>query len=131
MLPLKSICSMALAALWMGMSVQAAAHDRYYGGDAVVGGAIGGGAGAAIGSAVGGRDGAIIGGAIGAATGVAITGPSRIHYGPGYGPVYRSSHYYYYEAPRYRHPGYRHPGWRGHGKPHKHHHHDHHHRHYR
>lgn len=41
-------------------------------GQAVLGGAIGGGAGAAIGSAVGGREGAIIGGAIGGAAGVAI-----------------------------------------------------------
>jgi hypothetical protein len=41
-------------------------------GNAVIGGAIGGGAGAAVGSAVGGRDGAIIGGAIGGAAGAAI-----------------------------------------------------------
>lgn len=41
-------------------------------GSAVLGGAIGGGAGAAVGSAIGGRDGAIIGGAIGGATGAAI-----------------------------------------------------------
>lgn len=41
-------------------------------GNAVIGGALGGGAGAAVGSAVGGRDGAIIGGAIGGATGAAI-----------------------------------------------------------
>jgi hypothetical protein len=41
-------------------------------GGAVLGGAIGGGAGAAVGSAVGGRDGAIIGGAIGGAAGAAI-----------------------------------------------------------
>jgi hypothetical protein len=39
---------------------------------AVIGGAVGGGAGAAVGSAIGGRDGAIIGGAIGGATGAAI-----------------------------------------------------------
>lgn len=41
-------------------------------GGAVLGGAIGGGAGAAIGSEMGGRNGAIIGGAIGGATGAAI-----------------------------------------------------------
>jgi hypothetical protein len=41
-------------------------------GNAVIGGAIGGGAGAAVGSAIGGRDGAIIGGAIGGAAGAAI-----------------------------------------------------------
>jgi hypothetical protein len=41
-------------------------------GNAVIGGALGGGAGAAVGSAVGGRDGAIIGGAIGGAAGAAI-----------------------------------------------------------
>jgi outer membrane lipoprotein SlyB len=41
-------------------------------GNAVIGGAIGGGTGAAVGSAIGGRDGAIIGGAIGGATGAAI-----------------------------------------------------------
>ncbi len=41
-------------------------------GHAVLGAAIGGGAGAAIGSAVGGRNGAIVGGGIGGATGAAI-----------------------------------------------------------
>jgi hypothetical protein len=41
-------------------------------GSAVIGGAIGGGAGAAVGSAIGGRDGAIIGGALGGAAGAAI-----------------------------------------------------------
>lgn len=41
-------------------------------GNAVLGGAIGGGTGAAVGSAIGGRDGAIIGGAIGGAAGAAI-----------------------------------------------------------
>lgn len=41
-------------------------------GGAVLGGAIGGGAGAAIGSELGGKNGAIIGGAIGGATGAAI-----------------------------------------------------------
>lgn len=46
-------------------------------GDAVIGGAIGGGAGAAVGSAVGGRDGAIIGGALGGAAGVAVATSDR------------------------------------------------------
>jgi outer membrane lipoprotein SlyB len=41
-------------------------------GKAVVGGAIGGGAGAAVGSAIGGREGAIVGGAVGGAAGAAI-----------------------------------------------------------
>lgn len=41
-------------------------------GKAVLGGAIGGGAGAAVGSSIGGREGAIIGGAIGGAAGAAI-----------------------------------------------------------
>jgi outer membrane lipoprotein SlyB len=41
-------------------------------GAAVLGGAIGGGAGAAVGSAIGGREGAIIGGAVGGAAGAAV-----------------------------------------------------------
>ena len=41
-------------------------------GNAVIGGALGGGGGAAVGSALGGRNGAIIGGAIGGAAGAAI-----------------------------------------------------------
>lgn len=53
----------------------ASASDGYIDGRAVLGGAIGGGAGAAVGSAVGGRNGAIIGSAVGAATGVAIATP--------------------------------------------------------
>lgn len=44
-------------------------------GSAVLGGAIGGGAGAAVGSAIGGRNGAIVGSAVGAAAGVAIATP--------------------------------------------------------
>lgn len=47
-------------------------------GRAVLGGALGGGAGAALGSAVGGREGAIIGAGVGGAAGAAIaTRPSR------------------------------------------------------
>jgi hypothetical protein len=41
-------------------------------GAAVLGGALGGGAGAAVGSSIGGREGAIIGGALGGAAGAAI-----------------------------------------------------------
>jgi hypothetical protein len=73
--------------LWIGVlmagavaAVSAPAHaDGFQRIDtnAVLGGAIGGGAGAAVGSAVGGRNGAIVGGALGAATGVAIATPSR------------------------------------------------------
>lgn len=46
-------------------------------GNAVIGGALGGGTGAAIGSAVGGRDGAILGGAIGGAAGAAVMTSDR------------------------------------------------------
>jgi hypothetical protein len=46
-------------------------------GNAVIGGALGGGAGAAIGSAVGGREGAIIGGAIGGGAGAAVATSGR------------------------------------------------------
>lgn len=62
-----------IAALLAGLAGSAYAVD----GDAVIGGALGGGAGAAIGSAVGGRDGAIIGGAIGGATGAAVATSGR------------------------------------------------------
>ena len=48
-------------------------------GNAVIGGALGGGAGAAVGSAIGGRNGAIIGGAIGGATGAAIGSKGSKH----------------------------------------------------
>ncbi|HWQ39955.1 MAG TPA: glycine zipper domain-containing protein [Burkholderiales bacterium] len=58
------------AVLGLGLSASVLAGEIDKG--AVVGGAIGGGAGAAVGSAIGGRDGAIIGGAIGGATGAAI-----------------------------------------------------------
>ncbi len=47
--------------------------------NAVLGGAIGGGAGAAVGSAVGGRNGAIVGSAVGAAAGVVIATPDKSH----------------------------------------------------
>lgn len=58
---------LALATLTL-VSLPAFAVD----GKAVLGGAIGGGAGAAVGSSIGGREGAIIGGAIGGAAGAAI-----------------------------------------------------------
>jgi len=60
-------------------AAHSSASDGYYpvNSNAVLGGAIGGGAGAAIGSAVGGRNGAIIGSALGAGTGVAIATPQR------------------------------------------------------
>jgi outer membrane lipoprotein SlyB len=44
---------------------------------AVLGGAIGGGAGAAIGSAIGGRNGAIVGAGVGGAAGAAIASNSK------------------------------------------------------
>lgn len=58
-------------------SAEASDGFRRIDSQAVVGGAIGGGAGAALGSAMGGRDGAILGSAIGAAAGVAIATPSQ------------------------------------------------------
>jgi len=61
-------------ALLAGLAIPAQAGVD---GNAVLGGALGGGAGAAIGSAVGGRDGAIIGGAIGGATGAAVLTSNR------------------------------------------------------
>ncbi len=67
----KNLVSVALAGMVLATPVFAAD------GGAVIGGAVGGGAGAAIGSAVGGRDGAIIGGAIGGATGAAIGSSPR------------------------------------------------------
>ena len=64
----KTLLASAILALGVALPASAGNID----GGAVVGGAVGGGAGAAVGSAVGGRDGAIIGGAIGGATGAAI-----------------------------------------------------------
>jgi outer membrane lipoprotein SlyB len=74
--------------------------------NAVLGGAIGGGAGAAVGSAIGGRNGAILGSAVGAGAGVMIATPQQRSRG------------------EYREYDDRHDnGWhRGH---HKHHHHEH------
>jgi hypothetical protein len=65
-------------ALW---SQGAAAHDEGHSGidtHAMLGGAVGGGAGAIIGSEMDGRNGAIVGSVIGAAAGVAIA-TSRPH----------------------------------------------------
>jgi hypothetical protein len=59
---------MLLGLLAMAAGAQAGDID----GRAVVGGAVGGGAGAAVGSAVGGREGAVIGAGVGAAAGAAI-----------------------------------------------------------
>jgi hypothetical protein len=64
--PMKKILVILAAAL--ALPVYAGDID----GGAVVGGAIGGGAGAAVGSAIGGKEGAIVGGAIGGAAGAAI-----------------------------------------------------------
>lgn len=61
----------------MGVLVVAASTAKAMDSDAILGGALGGGAGAAIGSAMGGRDGAIIGSAIGGATGVAVATSDR------------------------------------------------------
>lgn len=61
----------SFAVLFLGM-LAVPAYAGGVDGQAVLGGAIGGGAGAAVGSAIGGREGAIIGGAIGGAAGVAI-----------------------------------------------------------
>lgn len=66
-----------LMVLAMGVLVVAASTAKAMDSEAILGGAIGGGAGAAIGSAVGGRDGAIVGGAVGGATGVAVATSDR------------------------------------------------------
>jgi len=66
-----------LMLLAMGVLVVSASTAKAVDGDAILGGALGGGAGAAIGSAVGGRDGAIIGGAVGGAAGVAVATSDR------------------------------------------------------
>lgn len=66
------VTGLALLAVFAS-SAQAGSID----GNAVIGGALGGGTGAAIGSAVGGRDGAIIGGAIGGAAGTAVMTSNR------------------------------------------------------
>jgi hypothetical protein len=88
-------------------------------GKAVLGGAIGGGAGAAVGSAIGGREGAIIGGGLGGALGTAITAEDnkpkiRDRYHPAYG-VDRSD---------YRHDNGLHLGHYKRKRKHRHHHDD-------
>jgi len=59
------------------LSAEASDGFQHIDTNAVLGGALGGGAGAAVGSAVGGRNGAILGSAVGAAAGVAIATPHR------------------------------------------------------
>jgi len=61
----------------MGVLAVSATTAKAMDSDAILGGALGGGAGAAIGSAVGGRDGAIIGSAVGGAAGVAVATSDR------------------------------------------------------
>ncbi len=66
-----------LMLLAMGVLVVSATTAKAMDSDAILGGALGGGAGAAIGSAMGGRDGAMIGGAVGGAAGVAVATSDR------------------------------------------------------
>ena len=67
-----------LMVLVLGVLVVSAATAKAgMDGEAILGGAIGGGAGAAVGSAVGGRNGAIIGGAVGGAAGAAVATSDR------------------------------------------------------
>lgn len=67
-----------LMVLVLGVLVVSAATAKAgVDGEAVLGGALGGGAGAAVGSAIGGRNGAIIGGAVGGAAGVAVATSDR------------------------------------------------------
>lgn len=66
-----------LMLLAMGVLVVSATTAKAMDSDAILGGALGGGAGAAIGSAVGGRDGAIIGSAVGGAAGAAVATSDR------------------------------------------------------
>lgn len=81
-------------------------------GPAVLGGALGGGAGAAVGSAVGGREGAIIGGGLGGALGAAIgSGASDTHY--------RQPRSVVIEEPRYHHDNGLHRGHYKHKSKHK------------
>jgi hypothetical protein len=88
---MKHIRTMLLAALLGGVANDAFANE--ISSDAVLGGAIGGGAGAAVGSAVGGRNGAIIGGALGAATGVAIAAPGERQTASNHDHEYRHQHH--------------------------------------
>jgi len=66
-----------LMLLVMGVLVVSATTAKAMDSDAILGGALGGGAGAAIGSAMGGRDGAMIGSAVGGAAGVAMATSDR------------------------------------------------------
>ncbi|MDD5329675.1 MAG: hypothetical protein PHX38_06695 [Sulfuricella sp.] len=70
---MKILMVLAMGVLVVSATTAKAGMD----GDAILGGAIGGGAGAAVGSAMGGRDGAIIGGALGGAAGAAVATSDR------------------------------------------------------
>jgi outer membrane lipoprotein SlyB len=70
---MKILMVLALGVLAVSATTAKAGMD----GEAILGGAIGGGAGAAVGSAVGGRNGAIIGGAVGGAAGAAVATADR------------------------------------------------------
>lgn len=70
---MKILMVLALGVLAVSATTAKAGMD----GEAILGGAIGGGAGAAVGSAVGGRNGAIIGGAVGGAAGAAVATSDR------------------------------------------------------
>jgi len=81
---LRSI-TLAAATFVLASTLTTAAHAEH----AVLGAAIGGGAGALVGQSMGGRDGAMIGGALGAVAGVALT---QVHYQP---QIYAPQPYYY------------------------------------
>jgi len=66
-----------LMLLAMGVLVVSATTAKAMDSEAILGGALGGGAGAAIGSAMGGRNGAMIGSAVGGAAGVAVATSDR------------------------------------------------------
>jgi len=85
----------ALATL-LAFSIPAALADGVNG-NAILGGAVGGGAGAAVGSMAGGREGAIVGSALGAAAGTAIATRPRSNV--------------IYVTEEYRHDNGLHRGW--------------------
>lgn len=74
----KTMLPLLLASV-LFVATQGAQADGRIDTNAILGGAIGGGAGAAVGSAVGGRNGAMVGSAVGAVAGVAIATPSQGH----------------------------------------------------
>jgi hypothetical protein len=76
--PLKSVMAMILISGLAMLATPASADGfNHIDTNAVLGGALGGGAGAAVGSAVGGRNGAMVGSAVGAVAGVAIATPQQ------------------------------------------------------